>query len=355
MAQEQNRVDIGFMVKPNALPAAAGCIALGIVILGIGWFIRHGLGNLPILIWILSGVFIGLGFWFLCGIPVARRRLPRSLSAKGIEYRNGSVVPWGAVSSIAEGPQFLAAGNYYREQTNIDLRDGSQVVLTGEWIENYSEMHEYLVARPEYEKPEKYTSSAAASTPGSLQPNQISPIEPDLVKTKADPADQPLKTLSGLPRINVNTRILNQIGIFVGPALIIGMGLFVSAVPFIVYPKGTPMSTSMSALFIIVGLGLIALGCWIPFSIRNKRKAIPRFFSADGIGIWDGTVIQWEKVYLISDVVGSRYVDVNHTATFRQTDIKLRDGNDLSVSADSVSNFDDLHAYLAKLPQYNGN
>jgi hypothetical protein len=251
---------------------------------------------------------------------------------------------------MAEADVFQAGDS--AERINIHFRDGSQIELTSGCIENYYELKQHLAARPEYVNPERYSFSkdgaAAVETSTTIESSGI-----DRTTKATVPPSQ--KSISELPRMTVSLDLLSQTGEFLAPVLTVGLGIFLIVLPFFIRPKGQPLPTTEIVLMVVAGFGIVALGYWLFFYMRRKSVKVPRTFSAEGIGLKGGSVVPWESVLAITDAVATRGYSGGGTRTVRQTKIRLRDGKELLISSDTVYDFDDVHAYLAKLPFFQGN
>ena len=339
------RVDIQFQLKPNTLPIAIGFVVLGLVLLSVFFtFKRPSTGGGVLLYEVLfSSAFIFLGIWLLFGLMVKRRETPRSLSEQGVEIYGGRMLPWANVSAIEQRPPTYPSGNLL-EQTDIKFDNGRTASVSSDWVTNFFEVNEFLVKKSQeagIEVPEVSPtrlsvrggeSTITASTTGEA----TSPVPPQKGAAEAD-------------SIAVELSMAQDIYVFlITPGLII-FGLYMLS-----RVREAPSKLGGWFTFIIVSIGVvfILLGIAFPFMMRRGRRKVARSFSAQGVELWNGTVVPWKDVNVIAG--GSEFIGTGKGGgvSYRKLDIKFRDGSGVYVSGYWASNFSELENYLAQMPQY---
>jgi len=342
------RVDVEFQLRPNALPIAVGLVILGLVLLSIFFMFKGGTtGGGPSLFGLLfPSAFILLGIWFLFGLIVKRRETPRSLSEQGVEIYGGTIIPWADVSAIEQKPPTYPSGNLY-EQTDIKFDNGRTVSVSSDWVANFFEVSEFLVKKsheagieiPEV-SPKRSSSvhSGESVITASTTPEVISPV-----------LQQPEKGVAEMGSIAVELSMAQDIYVFLfTPGLII-FGLYMLS-----FLRNAPPKLGGWSITIMVSIGVvfILLGIAFPFMMRRGRRKVARSFSAEGVKIWNGTVIPWKDVNVIAG--GSEFIGTGKGGgvSYRKLDIQFRDGTGVYVSGYWVSNFSELENYLAQMPQY---
>src|SRR4029077_13790919 len=78
-------------------------------------------------------------------------------------------------------------------------------------------------------------------------------------------------------------------------------------------------------IIVLIGVVFILLGIAFPFMMRRGRRKVARSFSAQGVELWNGTIVPWEDVNVIAG--GSEFISTGKGggANYRKLDIKFRD------------------------------
>jgi hypothetical protein len=333
-----DRVDVEFMVRPNGLPIAIGCVVLGIVLLSVFLGFKGRPSGMSWLALVFASIPLLVGLWFVFDILLERRAVPRSLSADGVELRNGETVPWANVSLIEQKPPTYPNGGLL-ERTDIKFDNGKTASVSSDWVENFFQVNEYLV---------KKTHDAGLGIPA------VSPARSVSVTIGESPmaASAPLQRQNNVPekdRIDVEFSMAQYIyvALFTPGLILFGIYLF-----SLVLQPSTKITGWTFYLMLLIPVAFMILGVAFPFMMRRGRRKVARSFSARGVELWNGTVIPWQEVNAITG--GSQFISTGRGGgtTYRKLDIKFRDGGGVYVSGYWASNFGELENYLARLPQY---
>lgn len=344
---DKEHVDIEFMTRPNSLPIAIGSVVLGIVLLSTFFALKRpttGIG-LTLIGVIFSSAFIVLGMWFLYSVVVRRRETPRSLSSEGVEIGGGTIVPWANVTSVEQRPPVYPNGNL-TEQTDIKFQNGKIASLSSDWVSNFFEVNEYLIRKSREAGIETPVGSPATAnlphedqSPRSTVPGEVVP-RPQLGQVKG---------VSEMGSITVEFSMAQTIYVLI---ITPGCIIFAAYLFSVLFEPSSKLTGWTFYLVLLVPIVFIILGIAFPFLMRLGRRKVARSFSAQGVELWNRTVVPWNEVTVIAG--GTQFISTGNGggSKYRKLDIKFRDGSDVYVSGYWASNFSDVENYLAQMPQY---
>ena len=348
MHNDTEQVVVEYAAKPNSLPIAIGFVVLGIVLLFTFFALKRpatGIG-LTLFAVIFSVAFIALGIWLLFSLVAQRRDTPRSLSSQGVEIGGGTIVPWANVAAIEQRPPIYPNGNL-TEQTDINFRDGKTMSVSSDRVSNFFAVNEYLVNKSrEAGIGTSVGSPAAANSAGAV-------ADPTPILAAGDLPErlshEPKKAVSEMGSIAVEFSMAQTIYV-----LLITPGCFIFAAYIfsVLFEPSTKITGWTFYLVLSVPIIFIILGIAFPFLMRLGRRKVARSFSAQGVELWNRTVVPWNEVTAIAG--GTQFISTGNGggSKYRKLDIKFRDGRDVYVSGYWASNFGDLENYLAQMPQY---
>jgi len=341
------QVDVEFQLRPNALPMAGGFVVFGLVLLYVFFMFRRPTtgGGTFFLVALFSSAFILLGIWLLFSLIVKRRGTPRSLSEQGIELYGGKMLPWANVTAIEQRPPTYPSGNLY-EQTDIKFENGRTASVSSDWVANFFEVNEILVKK-------SLELGIKGSDVSPTRSRSVLVAEPAITSSTSREVTSP-----GLPQ-QVGVAEMGSIAVEFSMAQYIYVALITpGSIIFGIYLLSLFLGPSIKIagwtfyLLLLIPLVFIILGVAFPFMMRQGRKKIARSFSAQGVELWNGTVIPWKDVNVIAG--GSEFIGTGKGGgiSYRKLDIRFRDGSGVYVSGYWTSNFSELENYLAQMPQY---
>jgi hypothetical protein len=334
---DAERVDVEFMVRPNGLSIAIGCVVLGIVLLSVFFGFKGRPSGMSWLALVFASIPLLLGLWFVFDILLKRKAVPRSLSAQGVELRNGTMVPWASVTLIEQKPPTYPNGSVL-ERTDIRFDSGKTASVSSDWVANFFQVNEYLVSKAREAglgipaAPARSVSMAAIESP---------------VTVSAPTLQQ--KSVTEIDRIDVEFSMAQYIYVLlITPGLIL-FGIYLLT---LVLQPSTKVTGWTFYLLLLIPIVFMILGVAFPFMMRRGRRQVARSFSTQGVELWNGTVVPWQEVNSITG--GNQFISTGRGGgtSYRKLDIKFHDGRGVYVSGYWASNFSELETYLARLPQY---
>jgi hypothetical protein len=346
--ENMEHVEVEFQLRPNSLLIAIGFVVVGLVLLSIFIVFKGpGTGGGSFLFGVLfSSAFILLGIWLFFTLIVKRRETPRSLSEQGVEIYGGTMISWANVSAIEQKPPTYPSGNLY-EQTDIKFDNGRTATISSDWVTNFFEVNEFLVKKShgagikglEVSSTRSFTSHGGEPAITASTGREVtSPV-----------LQQPQKGVAEMGSIAVEFSMAQYIYVilFTPGSIIFGVYLL----SLFLQPSSKISGWTLYVL-LLVAIVFIILGIAFPFMMRQGRKKVARSFSAQGVELWDGSVVPWNEVSVIAG--GTEFIGTGNGggSRYRKLDIKFRDGRGVYVSGYWTSNFSELENYLAQMPQY---